>query len=215
MNEIPNKIDRYINIHRAHGPSWSPDGTQLAFVTDTSGLDQAWIVPMNGQEPRQLSHFNDRVGLVSSSPTGQHILVTVDSNGDEHDQIYLIHVADDSIQPLTNEPSIIHYFGAWSPDGQYICYSCNRRHQAFFDIWILHIPSGESRCVLELDATLIPQAWSPDGTALVVSRRNTDLDNDLFLVSVENRESYLLTAILGRSTMKIPVLRLMDVQFTF
>ncbi len=195
---------RYLNVRRAHGPSWSPDGARLAFVVDTSGLDQAWVVSLAGGETTQLTHFGERVGLVAWSPTGEHLLVTVDAGGNEHDQLYLVPAAAGEPRALTTEPSVIHRFGAWSPDGRRICYSSNRRHPAFFDVWVMDIASGEARCVLERDATLAPHAWSPDGAALIVSRENTNLDTDLLLVPLDGSESRLLTAHPGEAAYLSP-----------
>jgi dipeptidyl aminopeptidase/acylaminoacyl peptidase len=195
---------RYLNVRRAHGPSWSPDGARLAFVADTSGLDQAWIAVAEGGASEQLTHFGDRVGLVAWSPAGDQILVSVDAGGDEHDQLYLVPAAGGAPRALTAEPRVIHHFGAWSPDGRRICYSCNRRRSAFFDVWVMDVASGEARCVLERDATLMPRAWSPDGSALVVVRENTNLDSDLLLVAAAGGEPRLLTNHEGEAAYAFP-----------
>ncbi|GAC1447890.1 MAG: S9 family peptidase [Ktedonobacterales bacterium] len=197
-------LQRYLDVRRAHGPAWSPDGTRLAFVADTSGLDQAWVMAAGGGAAERLTDFGERVGEVAWSPTGAHLLVTADAGGNEHDQLYLVAAAGGAPRALTAEPAVIHHFGAWSPDGQRICYSCNRRHPAFFDVWVMDVASGESRCVLERDATLTPRAWSPDGAALIVSRENTNLDADLLWVPLDGREPRLLTAHAGEAAYEFP-----------
>ena len=214
MNHGSDALLPYLNVRRAHGPSWSPDGTRLAFVADTSGLDQAWIisVPTDGlptDEPRQATHFGERVGVVAWSPLGDHLLVTVDAGGNEHDQLYLVPLGDGADgtagepRALTAAPDVIHTFGAWSPDGRSICYSCNKRDRAFFDVSVMDVSSGAAWPVFEADATLTPLAWSPDGASLVVSRANTNHDVDLFLVPLDRSdrryvEPRLLTAHDGR-----------------
>ncbi len=214
MSHSSDALLPYLNVRRAHGPSWSPDGTRLAFVADTSGLDQAWIisVPTDGlptDEPRQMTRFDERVGVVSWSPLGDHLLVTVDAGGNEHDQLYLVPLGDGADgtagepRALTAAPDVIHTFGAWSPDGRSICYSCNKRDRAFFDVWVMDVASGAAWPVFEADATLTPLAWSSDGASLVVSRANTNHDVDLFLVPLDRSdrryvEPRLLTAHDGR-----------------
>ncbi len=195
---------RYARVRRAHGPSWSPDGSRLAFVADTSGLDQAWVVDTGGGAPWQMTHFAERVGMVSWSPAGHDLLVTVDTGGDEHDQLYLVPASGGEPRALTAEPEVIHHFGAWSPDGASIVYSCNRRHPAFFDVWALDVSARQSRCLLERDATLMPEAWSPDGQTVLVRRENTNLDSDLLLVPLDGGEPRLLTAHVGEALYESP-----------
>jgi dipeptidyl aminopeptidase/acylaminoacyl peptidase len=195
---------RYLSVRRGHGPAWSPDGKQIAFVADNSGLDQAWVIPADGGEARRVTDFGDRVGEVAWSPDGALLLVTVDAGGNEHDQLYLVPADGGEPRALTAEPQVIHHFGAWSPDGRRICYSCNRRHPAFFDVYVMDVASGESRCVMQQDATLTPRAWSPGGEALIVSRENTNLDDDLFLVPAEGGEPQLLTPHAGEAAYAFP-----------
>src|SRR5262249_44114930 len=156
-----------------------------AFIADTSGLDQAWAIPASGGEPRQLTSFGERVGLVKWSPDGAFLLVTVDAGGNEHDQLYLISATGGEPHRLSDEPDVIHTFGAWSPDGRRLCYPANRRHRAYFDVWVHDLATSEDRCVMAQDATLTALAWSPDGFSLLVSRENTNLDNDLFLIPLD------------------------------
>ncbi len=62
MSVDQGNIERYLQVQRAHGPAWSPDSKQIAFVADISGLDQAWLRTIDNPTPRQLTHFPDRVG---------------------------------------------------------------------------------------------------------------------------------------------------------
>ena len=204
MSMNQDDIERYLQVQRAHGPVWSPNGTQIAFVADISGLDQAWLLTLGDPNPMQLTHFEDRVGQIAWSPTSEYLLATVDAGGNEHDQLYLLDLKSGEAQALTQSPAVIHNFGGWSPDGRSICYSNNQRHPAFFDVWIMNVFTGETRCILQQDASLIPNAWSPDGTALLVTRLRTEMDMDLLLVYLDGREPRLLTDHPGEATYEYP-----------
>lgn len=181
------------NAYRAHGPSWSPDGAKLAIVADNSGLDQAWLLSLDGKDPLQLTRFEDRVGLVSWSPVSDELLVTHDTGGDEHDQLFLLSTTSGEIRTLTQNSAVIHRFGCWSPDGKSICYSSNQLQPAFFDVWIMELASGTTRCVLQQQTALHPLAWSPDGSCLIVSRTDRSLDNNLLVVPIDGSTPTLLT----------------------
>jgi dipeptidyl aminopeptidase/acylaminoacyl peptidase len=197
-------VERYLTVRQAHSPCWSPDGRQIAFIADSSGLDQVWTVQLDSAALEEKTAFSERVGSVAWSPDGQYLLITLDAGGNEHDQLYLISLQGGSPRALTDEPAVIHNFGAWSPDSQYICYSCNRRNAAFFDVWVMNVATGESRCVWEQDATLGAIAWSADGALLLVERANTNLDNDLFLVPLHGAAPVLLTTHQGESLYQSP-----------
>jgi len=210
MVEISSHISDYLHVRRAHGPAWSPDGTHIAYISDSSGLDQVWLTRLaDTQDTRswQLTDFPDRVGLVSWSPDNQHLLASVDAGGNEHDQFYLISMQDGSALALTDQPQVIHQFGDWSPDGRSICYSSNERHPAFFDVWVLDIFTGHKRCIFQKDATLHPELWFPDNSALLVRQDTSELNHDLYLVPLADVQAtmpILLTAASGEASYEHP-----------
>ena len=57
-------------------PRWSPDGSQLLFVSTRSGSAQAWILPANGGEPRQVTAFESGVSDLAWFPDGKSFLFT-------------------------------------------------------------------------------------------------------------------------------------------
>ena len=59
-------------------PRWSPDGSSLLFLSTRKNDQQAWLLPVNGGEPRQLTTFSAGVGDAIWSPDRKHILVTSD-----------------------------------------------------------------------------------------------------------------------------------------
>ena len=60
-------------------PRWSPDGTQLAFVSARNGEDakrQLYVIPIGGGEPRKLTDLKEDVGEAVWSPDGTRIAFT-------------------------------------------------------------------------------------------------------------------------------------------
>lgn len=48
-----------------HHPTWSPDGRQLAFISDRSGVSEIWAANVDGSHLRQLTHTGQPVTSVT------------------------------------------------------------------------------------------------------------------------------------------------------
>src|SRR3954454_25100788 len=58
-------------------PRWSPDGSQLAFLsTRSNGLRQIFVMPANGGEAKQISRFTNGANSIEWSPDGKKLLAT-------------------------------------------------------------------------------------------------------------------------------------------
>ncbi len=120
------------------GLSWSmqgrfsPDGKQIAFISDESGADNLWVMNADGSEPRQVS--SEKVNLVHNpnwSPDGDYIAVKkgfVSARSIAAGEIWLYHkaggngfqikkrIGGENAQKTIAEP-------AFTPDGRYLYYS--------------------------------------------------------------------------------------------
>src|SRR3984885_5211725 len=57
-----------------HSPSYSPDGRQIAFVSDRSGSPEIWLADQDGSNLRKLTSFNGPwLGSIRWSPDGKTI----------------------------------------------------------------------------------------------------------------------------------------------
>jgi dipeptidyl aminopeptidase/acylaminoacyl peptidase len=57
-------------------PSWSPDGTKIAFVRKHEGQSQIWVLPLGGGEAYVLTHTEHGASNPRWSPDGTQILFT-------------------------------------------------------------------------------------------------------------------------------------------
>ena len=83
-------VELLARVGRASGPTFSPDGRQLALVSDLSGVPQVWIVPAEGGWPRLVTSGNDPVGGVRWSPTGDWLAFSLLPGGGLNSQIYVV-----------------------------------------------------------------------------------------------------------------------------
>jgi dipeptidyl aminopeptidase/acylaminoacyl peptidase len=59
-----------------NSPRWSPDGRYLAFVTNRSGSNQIWLLPLEGGEARQLTRIKGGCGNPVWSPDSKYLAFT-------------------------------------------------------------------------------------------------------------------------------------------
>jgi Tol biopolymer transport system component len=68
--QLVDMVTRMAKIGRASSPTFSPDGTRLAFVSDRTGVPQVWVTAVDGGAPVQVTTGDDPIGRVTWSPDG-------------------------------------------------------------------------------------------------------------------------------------------------
>lgn len=126
-------------------PAWSPDGRQLAFVSDVDGNVEIYTSAADGSNPQQVTRHPAADWPVSWSPNGRWLLFASDRDG--HWNLYLV-AAGCAAAPatcagqtyrLTNDPADERE-PAWSPDGRTIAFASNR--EGNWDIYTLPAPGS-------------------------------------------------------------------------
>ena len=192
MPRQPYEFRRYLNARTATGPSFSPDGTRLSFLSDMTGVPQVWSVPVEGGWPDQLTFYDERVSQAEYAPRAGEIVFAMDAGGNERHALYLLRRDGAEIVPLTGAPDAIHQLGGWSRDGQAIAYSANTRDARFFDVYVDTPRAPAPRRTLQHDGTNHAAGWTHDG-AVIASRYYSNMHNALFLVRPDGGEPRLLT----------------------
>jgi len=196
-------LDAYLQIRQAFDARWLADDESLVYLTNSTGVNQAWKIARAGGRPTQLTFFDDAVDYAIPSPTDANlILVGKATGGDERRQLYTMDADGHHLTQITGPDESIFDLGAWSRDGRTIAYSSNKRHEAFFDVYVMDPVTRASRLVMQKDAYLEAQAFSPSGEKLVVSEVESNFNNNLYLVDLRKPEAEpkLLTPHAGWAT---------------
>ncbi len=59
-------------------PRWSPDGSEILFLSTRTQDSQVWLLPARGGEPRQLTNFSSGAGSPIWAPDGKHVTFSSD-----------------------------------------------------------------------------------------------------------------------------------------
>jgi dipeptidyl aminopeptidase/acylaminoacyl peptidase len=160
---------------------------------NTQGSPQVFRQDAPGQTPLQLTAATAIVRAVHWSPNGAMLAVVMDEDGSEREQIHVMDAHGANSRALTSDSQAIHKFGGWSPDARQIAFAANTRNAAYFDLYVVDVGTGETRCVLERDSHLQVVEWAPVGTALLVQEKHGGFDQDLHLLDLETGELRHLT----------------------
>lgn len=180
-------INHYYSINSCQRGQWTgPDS--FIFLTNKSGVNQIWqkALSPDAQEV-QRTFLTERVWSVSVAPNGKDIFFTMDTGGNEQEQIYML--ADGAKEPvnLTANDKARHQFGGVKPDGQTIVYACNARNPKNFDICQMDTKTGKAVIVLEnTDSYNTPAALSPNGKYLLYNKLKAQSDNCLWMVDLDS-----------------------------
>ncbi len=121
-----------------YNPVFSPDGSQIAFISSRSGSREIWLSDDYGETVTQLTDFGgEYVAGVHWSPDGTQLTFTACQEG--LPGIYLIDVSDRTPVRLYEVDNHIALL-SWSPDGEWIRYTTGGDAYGW-NIWRIH-PDG-------------------------------------------------------------------------
>jgi dipeptidyl aminopeptidase/acylaminoacyl peptidase len=192
MKQKPMDIKPYLYVKTANTPKYSPDGTKITFISNSTGVPQVWEYIKGTGWPSQVSFTDERIMFVTYiSDTNQRI-IGMDIGVNERQQLFLLE-DDGNLIPLTDAPDFIHHYGGSSPDGKEIAWSSNRRNPAFFDLYVQDIKTLEISQVFVRDGTYSVLKWHPIEKKLLIQKSNSNIDNDLGLLDLETGDVRWLT----------------------
>ncbi|MCY3834624.1 MAG: S9 family peptidase [Chloroflexi bacterium] len=181
---------------RNASPSWSPDGEQIAFLSDRAGAKQIFLLPIDGGDARQFTHLPQGVdGPPVWSPDGETIAFTAPSQAEPRDpsapyrvtrtvyrfdgigyldeavqNIYIQPIDSDEAIQLTDDPHLDRTL-RWSPDSRQLLYLASfdpdRSDLFSAKLRIVNL-DGDIEEILGLDWGFIKSAgWLPDGKGIL------------------------------------------------
>ncbi len=182
-------------------PRYSPDGSTIAYISDSGGGHNVWLMDADFTDPRQLTEERQR--LVNSpawSPDGQYVYVRkhfVQQRSLGAGEVWMYHVSGGDGLQVTERNGWQKDAGepALSPDGRYLYYSRDVTPGQTFEynkdpygtIYAIirrDLRTGEEARYVNRPGGSITPLPSPDGERLAFIRR-IDLETVLFLKDIE------------------------------
>jgi Tol biopolymer transport system component len=156
---------------------WSPDGSEIAFLSQFPDQFLVGAVPSNGAGTRRtILDSKERFEPTDWSPDGRHILCDKGALGVPH--IWAIPVADPAKAFAVVETRFAERSGQFSPDGRWVAYRSLESGKE--EIFVTPFPGGGAKWQVSVGGGMQPR-WSRDGRQLYYVSTN----NDLMAVDVE------------------------------
>lgn len=156
-------------------PTFSPDGTRIAFASNRSGNWDIWMMSVNGGMPIRVTQSSADEIHPSWSPDGTQLVFCSMSEQGGQWELWVAGALG------TTSRRFIGYglFPDWSPASSEIVYQRAReRGGRWFSIWKLRLVGGEPRYPTELAASathaMILPSWSGDGTQITFATTIVD-----------------------------------------
>ena len=156
-------------------PFFSPDGSEIAFVSDRDGGDRVYVMPASGGPIEAITHDTNGAALMGWFPDGEHLLVRMRTDRAPRYAYRFFRVS------RTRRVAPKMLFDAWgyearlSPDGRKVLFT--REGKAWWNkgyrgpqagqIWSYDLDSGEYRKLLHETYGFRSPRWTPDGKAFV------------------------------------------------
>ena len=151
-------------------PSYSPDGTRIAFrgdldATEPSGDEEIYVMEADGTNVRRLTDNADFDSAPSWSPDGTRIAFeraaagtfTPGTEAQEKD-VYVMNADGTDVRRLTDSPGIDEG-PVWSPDGTKIAFSSARDGQQ--ELYVMNADGSDPRRLTDNPARDESPDWQP------------------------------------------------------
>jgi Tol biopolymer transport system component len=205
-------VRELVDIH-AQYPSWSPDGSKVAFddgstiaIRDwTSERGHIYIVNADGTGLTQATSGEGAEFTPAWSPDGTHIALTATGQAGSAPGIFILDLATGAMRPVTANPyaGYLDKEPDYSPDGTQIVFvrdrelveaGASRDREALF---VVNVDGSGLRQLTPWATGAGTPSWSPDGSTVVFRRGIVgpppDGPSQIFVVGADGRGMRQLT----------------------
>lgn len=193
----PLSMEKLFMSHSIGDSAWSPDGKQVAFISNMSGRRNIWLVPAQSGWPVQLTVSNERQTSPVWSSQGRWIAYASDYGGNEQYDLSLVSSTNGQVVNLTNSPEISEESPAWSPNGEKLAYSVKPKEASNYEVDVMEIESKKVTHITQNTPRAysnVVAAWSRDGKWLVINQEDaSSKDGNILLANSSNAQATNLT----------------------
>jgi imidazolonepropionase-like amidohydrolase/Tol biopolymer transport system component len=187
-------------------PRFSPDGSQIAFVSDRAGGDNLWVMNADGSDPHAITDEAEHlVHNPSWSPDGKYLVGRkgfYSTRSIAAGEIWMFHHGGGNGVKLVKRPNgeidqKNRAEPAYSPDGKYVYYSADitagktwqynkNAIESLFAIKRIELANGETSTVVSGAGGAIRPTPSPDGTSIAYIKRRIGLVSQIMIKDLES-----------------------------
>lgn len=158
-------------------PAWSPDGSQLAYVSFERGHASVYVQSLTTRQRTVLADFSGSNSAPAWSPDGKQLAMVLSRDG--FSQIYIVRSDGSDLRRITFNESI-DTEPSFLPDGKSLLFVSDRGGSA--QIYRVPVEGGNAeRLTFEGDDNFSPRA-SPDGKSFVFS----NFTGGVFYIAVQD-----------------------------
>jgi tricorn protease len=143
-------------------PRWSPDGSQIAFISDISGEEEIYLVAQDGSKSaEQITRGGKAMRYQPEWSADGKMIAFSDKDG----RVYVITLADRKVTEVAHSTRGMVLDYVWSPRGNHLAFSMNDPN-GYSSIYIWSANDQKLRRVTEELFDEGTPAWDPQGNYL-------------------------------------------------
>lgn len=143
-------------------PAWSPDGKQIAYISDKTGEEEIWAVAQDGSTPAEQLTTGGKAQRYN--PVWSHDSKKI-MFSDKDGRVYILTVATKQMQQIVDARNGLILDYDWSPKGNFVAYSMSSAN-GLSAMYIWNSATNTNTRVTSESFNAFSPAWDPSGNYL-------------------------------------------------
>ena len=180
------RIEQFLHPIKTFGISFSPDERAIVYVSNESGVHNAFSVPVTGGPPRQLTFSTEHIRYASIGRKDRRLYYTKDCGSQENLHLFVAD-ADGTERLLTPGERVQVRFMGWNADDTAFYCATNERDPRFFDLYKVRSPDYQRQLLYRDSDGLNFCAISRNEKYVAFLRLRSRADSDIVLYDLETK----------------------------